>query len=142
MRKFHDYHDSRVIFLASGSTGIGPMTGTAINAAGFGRARFIFVLGPNAANATWSGSIFCGTSAAAIVTPITIGLSASSGFANSMIVVDTIISQNAVGSAYSWLQVSDAIVGAAAWNVSGLVDLYNSYIHPPATTTPRTIITI
>jgi hypothetical protein len=149
MRKFMDYHDTRQLFsgtsASAGSAQPGVLSTTSLSAAGFGRARFIFTLGTPGAGATFSsGIIMCATASGAAYSAITAlpSISAASMAAGGLIVVDCPIPVNAAGTAYSWLIVSSASVCVGSWAVQGVVDLYNSYIHPPVSQTPSVIITI
>jgi hypothetical protein len=141
MRKFHDYHETKVAMsntTAQLSSGSGVLASTAISCAGFGRARFVFVLGATpGAGATFSASIWCGSSSLAILTPVTLSIATAAAAGSGVIVVDLPIT-----GSNTWLCVSDAKVGGSAWDVMGIVDLYNCYIHPPVTLSPQQIITI
>lgn len=145
MRKFMDYHNTMSCLgttTAQLSSGSGAIASTALNMYGFGRARFAFVLGtPGAGGATFSASIYCGTSSLAILTPIT-SFAAAGAAGSGVLVVDTIISANASGTCNSWMCVSNASVGVTAWDVMGIVDLYNCYIHPPTPVSALQVITI
>jgi hypothetical protein len=149
MRKFHDYHDTRQLFsgtsASAGSPQPGVLSTTSLSAAGFGRARFIFTMGTPGAGATFSsGIVMCATASGAAYSSITAlpSISAASMAAGGMMVVDFPIPVNTSGTAYSWLIVSSASVCVGSWAIAGIADLYNSYIHQPATLTPATIITI
>lgn len=146
MRKFMDYCDTRVAFSISttaATAGSGLLGTTAISCAGFGRARFTFVLGYGlAANpATFTGQIYCGTGSGDIVTPITSLGTYTGGLHSGIVIVDVPITHNAAGTAYSWLCASSCSVIGSAWNVQGIVDLYQGYRHPDSAT-PWAIITM
>jgi hypothetical protein len=149
MRRFHDIHDTKQVFnvssMSTGSPQAGLLATTSINAAGFGRARFVFSLGSAGAGASFtSGVIMAATGSGAAYSTITAlpPITTGSFSLGGLLVADVPIPVNAAGTAYSWLIVSSASVINGSMAVHGIVDLYNSYIHPPASLTPTVRILI
>lgn len=150
MRKFMDFHDTKVILQPiTGSPVPGVLATTAISALGFGRARFCFVLGKAGAGASFtSGIILAATNSGisgntTVITALPTVILAAEG-QSSVMVVDVALPQSAgTGSvsAWSWLCITSASVAVSSCPVVCIVDLYNAVSHAPSNT-PGLIITI
>jgi hypothetical protein len=152
MRKFKDYHVTKWVFdqtsMSGGSNLPGILSTTTINCAGYGRARFVFSLGLPTAGATFSsGVIMEATGSAAAYQQITAlpSISAASMAVGGLMVVDVALGNRTNGGSNTWLIVSSASRCVGSWQVHGIVDLYNCYIHPPVAdtvNTPSVVITV
>ena len=137
MRKYLDYHETQWALKPVGTNSPSPQvfSTTSICAAGFGRAKFTFLLGDPGTGATFSSAaIMMATRSGAAYSNVTT-LSALVADANStssgyIIVVDMPIYNNTAGTAYSWLVVSSASIVVSSWPLMAIVDLYDCYIHP------------
>ena len=138
MKKFIDMSDTRAAVIPlNTSTQSGAWTTIPINATGYGRAQFTFIIGtPSAAgsiyasiwNASTSGATFTSIAGAALA-------QVSTGIGSQVIAtIDTVLS-----SASPWLIVSGGT--STYWPVAVVCDLYDSATHVQAAT-PQQIVVV
>ena len=124
------------------ATTSGALTATAINATGFGRARFVFNFGSNTGGASVAAAgigIYQASSSGAPYTslPNAVLAAVSSGaLSNVVAVIDTVIS-----SGTPWLEVSGAVVNSSII-VGATVDLYNGTRTYPATALEQQVVSV
>lgn len=119
----------------------GALTGIAIDATGYSRARFVFHFGANdntaalSANAgVWAASSSGDTYA--LITGAKLAAVSSGVLGSKVMVIDT-----AVPTATPWLKVSGAVITLNTIGVAASAQLYRNYSNPP-THTEQQIITV
>lgn len=118
----------------------GALTGIAVNATGYTRARFTFHFGENTNTAalTAGAGVWQASSSGATYSskPTAVLAAVSSGLLGSTImVVDT-----AVDQAYPWLKISAATITLGTIGVSATSILYNGINKPPTHTEQQIIV--
>ena len=119
----------------------GAITGqVAINATGYGRARFVFTFGTPLASASLSSMGIWNSSASTAYVSISSAQllpMTTASMSNNVAVIDTI-----VNSAYPWLYISGAMA-TSNQTVSATVELYNgTRLNPPTSTLSQPIVTV
>ena len=118
----------------------GALTGIAVDATGYTRARFVFHFGANTSTAALSagGGVWNASTSGATYTSMSTAVLAavSSGVLGSTImVVDT-----AVTAAKPWLKISGATITLATVGVSATCTLYNGLIRPPTQSEQQIVV--
>lgn len=133
---------SKTVLAMANSNTSGALVGTAINATGFGRARFVFTFGPNAGGASINSNsigVYQGGTSGAITSAIASASFAavtSGSLSNIVMEIDTV-----VNSAYPWLQVSGALVNSSMYS-SAIAELYQGTRLNPPTATELQVVTV
>jgi len=128
--------------VANSNWAVGAVTGTAIDATGYGRARFIFSFGANsgttaalaASAGIWKASTSGGTYSE--ITDTRLAAVTSGVLGSDMMVIDT-----ATDSANPWLKVSGMSILSTAINANCVVELYSGVDLPPTDYTQQ-IVTV
>lgn len=139
MKRLNDYTLTKPAIAPAQTSGA--LTGIAIDATGFSRARFVFHFGANTNTAALSADagVWAASSSGdtyALVTGAKLAAVSSGALGSTMQVIDL-----AVPTATPWLKVSGATITLGTIGVSAEAQLYDAVSNPP-THTEQQIVTI
>lgn len=137
-RRINDIADT-LQALAVSNWAVGEVAGTLVNATGYGRARFIFNIGPNtattAAFSAGGGPYKAATSGATFTRVTSLAAVTSGVLGGNVMIVDV-----PVDPAKPWLKISGHSVLSTAIQFGAVVELYCGMNRPPTTTTPQQVV--